>query len=203
MGNIWLSAWRHCDLAGKFDLVILGFLSLYSWYIMIGKFFLFREIKRKHNLFETYIRRGKDPSNFSSPLQVILNYGMRLTKATSLPDEKLLLRLEGFAGMEIEKLEKNLSLLATVTSVAPFLGLLGTIWGLLLAFHNMGISGSSSIGVVASGVAEALITTIVGLMVAIPAAIGYNYLTEKLKHLTGKVEFLLPYIISFLKKDSE
>ena len=166
---------------------------------MIGKFFLFREIKRKHNLFETYIRKRKTPSNFHSPLNATLNYGIRLMKSANIEDEKLLLRLEKFAGREIEKLEKNLSFLATIASVAPFLGLLGTVWGLLLAFNNMAISGSSSIGVVASGVAEALITTIVGLMVAIPAASGYNYFIERLKHLTGKVEFLLPYVISFLK----
>ena len=201
MGNVLLSAWGHCDLAGKFDLVILGLLSLYSWYIMIGKFFLFKGINKKHNLFETYIRRRKSPLNIRSPLHATLNYGIRLIKSIDIPDEKILLRLENFAEREIEKLEKNLSFLATIVSIAPFLGLLGTVWGLLLSFNNMAIAGTSSIKIVASGVAEALITTIVGLIVAIPAAIGHNYFMEKLKHITGRIEFLLPYIISFLKKN--
>jgi biopolymer transport protein ExbB/TolQ len=95
-------------------------------------------------------------------------------------------------------LEKNLTSLATITVVAPFLGLLGTIWGLLISFINMSITGSSSIKVVASGVAEALITTVLGLLVAIPAAVGYNYFKDRIQRLMDEMELLIPFIEEYL-----
>lgn len=101
---------------------------------------------------------------------------------------------------EQANLEKNLTTLATITAIAPFLGLLGTVWGLLISFTNMSITGSSSIKVVASGVAEALITTVLGLLVAIPAAVGYNYFRERIQNLMDEIEYILPYIEEYLEK---
>lgn len=84
---------------------------------------------------------------------------------------------------ELERLEKNLSFLATTGAVGPFLGLMGTVWGVMTAFLSIGVQGSASLVVVAPGIAEALIATIAGLAAAIPAVIGYNYLTARVRSL--------------------
>ncbi|HDN98156.1 MAG: hypothetical protein DRP67_00125 [Candidatus Omnitrophota bacterium] len=196
MNNIFLSAWRHCDLAGKADLVILGIFSLVSWCIIIEKFFILRRVRRNNKIFKSYLERGEKPPDLFCPLSNILKYGLE----KNIDDDKFDEYIEKFATNQLEALESNLSFLATTSAICPFLGLLGTVWGLLLAFNNMAITGSSSIKVVASGVAEALITTVVGLIVAIPAAIGYNWFLTVIRKIGSEIEILLPELISFIKK---
>ena len=84
---------------------------------------------------------------------------------------------------EMERLERHVSFLATTGSVAPFVGLMGTVWGVMTSFLNIGVQGSASLVVVAPGIAEALIATLAGLAAAIPAVIGYNSLVSKLRTL--------------------
>jgi biopolymer transport protein TolQ len=110
---------------------------------------------------------------FSAGFSGIDNVSRSLRKAT--------------AGQE-EKLERNLSFLATTASVTPFIGLFGTVWGIMIAFKNIGQTGSTSLDVVAPGISEALITTAIGLAVAIPAVVGYNYLQGRIKVLVGEIE---------------
>lgn len=197
-----VSAWRNCDFAGKSVIVILFFLSFYSWYLIIFKFFLLKEVDRKNKIFGDLLLSGKkNPEFINCPLSRIMKYGMKIAKSKNPENiesyiEKAYLKEQGI-------LEKNLSFLATVAAISPFLGLLGTVWGLLVAFHNMAITGSSSIKVVASGVAEALVTTIIGLVVAIPAAVGYNYLREKIAGINERMEFLFPYVKEFILKRKE
>lgn len=92
------------------------------------------------------------------------------------------------AGSQEEKLERNLSFLATTASVTPFIGLFGTVWGIMIAFRNIGQTGSTSLDVVAPGISEALITTAIGLAVAIPAVVGFNYFQGKIKAVVGEIE---------------
>lgn len=196
--NILISSWKHCDIFGKIDIVILILLSLYSWYLMIEKYLIIKNSHKNNQIFLNSIRQKKPIEILSCPLYRILKELIFLIKTgkTSLGKvkgyfEKLLLK-------EKTELEKNLSHLATITAIAPFLGLLGTVWGLLIAFTNMAITGSSSIRVVASGVAEALITTVIGLLVAIPAAVGYNFLKEKVFLVIEEMELLGEEIEEFL-----
>jgi biopolymer transport protein TolQ len=91
--------------------------------------------------------------------------------------------MERLRSDELDVLEKNVGFLATVGSVAPFIGLMGTVWGVMSAFLNIGVQGSASLVVVAPGIAEALIATVAGLAAAIPAVVGYNLLAGKLRHL--------------------
>ncbi len=84
---------------------------------------------------------------------------------------------------ELDRLEKNVGFLATVGSVAPFVGLMGTVWGIMSAFLNIGVQGSASLVVVAPGIAEALIATVAGLAAAIPAVVAYNILAGRLRSL--------------------
>jgi biopolymer transport protein TolQ len=89
--------------------------------------------------------------------------------------------MERLRSDELDKLEHHVGFLATVGSVSPFIGLMGTVWGIMSAFLNIGVQGSASLVVVAPGIAEALIATVAGLAAAIPAVVGYNQLTQKLR----------------------
>ncbi|MDY6849898.1 MAG: protein TolQ [Geoalkalibacter sp.] len=89
---------------------------------------------------------------------------------------------------EIQRLEKFLPFLATTGSTAPFIGLFGTVWGIMDAFHGIGESGSASLAVVAPGISEALIATAIGLAAAIPAVVGYNHFIAKVNNLTNEMD---------------
>jgi len=201
MENIWLSTWEQCDLAGRSILIILALLSFLSWYIILEKFFYLRDVERKNRLFEELIKKGKNPRDIKCPLSSILNYGIELRDKTE--DKSLDIHMEKAFLIEQGKLEKKITALGTIATVSPFLGLLGTVWGLFLSFNNIVTSGSSSVRVVAGGVSIALITTIVGLVVAIPAAVGHNYHREKVVGILERMEFLFPYIIYYLKSFSD
>jgi len=97
--------------------------------------------------------------------------------------DSLLMAMERTIAERGEALRRYVSFLATVTSISPFLGLLGTVWGIMIAFLDIASKGSANISVVAPGIADALITTIVGLGVAIPSAIGYNYLANRIRSI--------------------
>ncbi|HOK55843.1 MAG TPA: MotA/TolQ/ExbB proton channel family protein [bacterium] len=200
MENIWISSWKHCDIFGKVDLVILAFLSIYSWYIIFEKLFVLKKAFKRNKDFEKIFLSQKEIKRIPCPLYSVLDYLTSLIKFEKFSPEISKKYIEKAFIKEQNNLEKNLTSLATITAIAPFLGLLGTIWGLLIAFTNMSITGSSSIKVVASGVAEALITTVLGLLVAIPAAVGYNFLREKIQLLMDEMEFLIPYIEEYLNE---
>ena len=92
------------------------------------------------------------------------------------------------AGVELSKLEHRVSFLATTASIAPFIGLFGTVWGIMSAFVSIGQTGSTNLGAVAPGIAEALVTTAAGLAAAIPAVVGYNYLTQRTKLFASEMD---------------
>ena len=101
---------------------------------------------------------------------------------------------------EIERLEARLSFLATTANAAPFIGLFGTVWGIMDSFREIGLRGSTSLVVVAPGISEALITTALGLATAIPAVLGYNYLLARLKGLSSKLENASGHIINLVTR---
>ncbi|MCM8772939.1 MAG: MotA/TolQ/ExbB proton channel family protein [Candidatus Omnitrophica bacterium] len=203
MENIWISSWKHCDFFGKADLVILGILSVYSWYIMIEKILTIRDVSKKNKIFVSNLLYKKEIKKIPCPLYSIVHQLLLFQRFEKNTSEKFKEKIEKLIMKEQKNLEKNLTTLATITAVAPFLGLLGTVWGLLLAFTNMAIKGSSSIRVVAGGVAEALITTVLGLLVAIPSAVGYNYLRERIQTVVDEMEFLIPEIEDYLKEKAQ
>jgi biopolymer transport protein TolQ len=92
------------------------------------------------------------------------------------------------SGTETSKLERRVPFLATTASITPFIGLFGTVWGIMNAFQEIGVAGSTSLGVVAPGIAEALIATAAGLFAAIPAVYFYNHLTHRVKEFTGEMD---------------
>ena len=111
----------------------------------------------------------------------------RVAPITILEKESIHMALEREAAQRVEKLERGLPFLATTGSVAPFFGLLGTVWGVMDAFLNIGLRGTGNLNVVAPGIAEALITTIAGLAVAIPAVIAYNWFVSQIKEIADEL----------------
>ena len=101
---------------------------------------------------------------------------------------------------EVNHLEKYVSFLATTGSTAPFIGLFGTVWGIMDAFRHIGIKGAASISVVAPGISEALVATAIGLFAAIPAVVGYNYFVNKIRIIVKEVEGFTDDYVSDLHK---
>ena len=127
--------------------------------------------------------------------------GKRLSLAMSEIDFELIhSTLETAVDTEIIKMEENLGLLGSIVSSSPFLGLLGTVWGVMMAFCGMALKGKADINAIAPGVSGALLTTVVALLVAIPALIGYNQLSSIVKELTIKYDHFTDEFIKLLKK---
>ncbi len=103
---------------------------------------------------------------------------------------------------ETQRLEKYLSFLATTGSAAPFIGLFGTVWGIMDAFHGIGVSGNASLAVVAPGISEALVATAIGLVAAIPAVIGYNHFVNKVNVLTGEMDNFSQEMLNIVQRMS-
>ncbi|MCX5805364.1 MAG: MotA/TolQ/ExbB proton channel family protein [Proteobacteria bacterium] len=101
---------------------------------------------------------------------------------------------------ETERLERRLSFLATTANTAPFIGLFGTVWGIMDSFREIGLKGTTSLSVVAPGISEALIATAIGLATAIPAVLAYNYFNGRLKRILSKMENASMYIMNLLDK---
>jgi biopolymer transport protein TolQ len=129
-----------------------------------------------HGEMKKLIAKGQekaDPNVISTDLGGVDNIARALRRATT---------------SEITRLEKYLTFLATTGSTAPFIGLFGTVWGIMSSFQNIGQSGSASLAVVAPGIAEALIATAIGLVAAIPAVMGYNHFQQKIRVLTSEMD---------------
>lgn len=174
---------------GLVIVTILGILSIGSWAVIIGK------VRELHGAFQedlailAELRKGTVLANLAEPRRFSALPGLAdraMDAASQNRDvERALTRARGEARAEFES---QLSFLATVAGIAPFFGLLGTVWGIMEAFLAIGATGATSIGVVAPGVADALLTTLVGLAVAIPAVVGYNLAIRRIRRLDLNME---------------
>ena len=184
-------------------LVFLTLMSLWSWTIIFHKVILYKRTRRQ--LSRGYVQFN-DAADLSEGLQAVsrdetsplgrvglLAVGefRKLEKADIERDRKRMLVkdtlrriLRQGVNEEMKRLSSSLSFLATCANAAPFIGLFGTVWGIMHAFHSIGLSQSAALATVAPGISEALVTTAIGLVVAIPATIAYNYLLA----LLGEVE---------------
>ena len=187
-------------------LLLLILASISSWAILIMKFRELRAAERDTEEFvEAYLDSPLDATydiarrNTASPLATVFKAGYtelaRLEKlqgargqVTRDQLDGVISRLGWIRGEEVHRLERGLSFLATVASSGPFVGLFGTVVGIMNSFESIGASGSASLAVVAPGIAEALVATAVGLFAAIPAAVGYNYSSARLNRLSARLE---------------
>jgi biopolymer transport protein TolQ len=226
-GNIFRMVAQSTFFA-KVVLLILLFFSVVSWGIIINKIRLFKKVDSDTKKFLSAFRKRKKISeaylsclNYkNSPLTKVLAEGYKeledilkterlsnpqtLDQALTLDEERVdsvRMALERAGSEELERLGKNVVFLATTGNISPFFGLLGTIWGVMVSFASIGVRGSASLAVVAPGIAEALIATIVGLAVAIPAVIGYNHINNKLKAISVVVDNFSLEFLSAVKKE--
>ena len=123
----------------------------------------------------------------------------KLGKISVYNFDQIKARVERVVDEEIMTMEERLGLLGSIVSAAPFLGLLGTVWGVMIAFCGMAAQGTANINAIAPGVSGALLTTVVGLLVAIPALIGFNLLTNKIKRLTIDLDNAAEQLLGLLK----
>ncbi len=175
---------------GSVAIIVLGILalmSIFSWAFMIYKWFQLRSIDRKNRVFLSKFIESKDHSALASFAQ------LNDSQAASL----YLLALQDYsqAATFLEMLAKNMesgfAWLASVGATAPFVGLFGTVWGIINAFSSIGMTENVSISTVAPGISEALITTAAGIFVAVPAVVGYNVLHSRLSSIVRELEGFL------------
>ena len=196
----------HATLVVKLVLALLVGMSLVSWSIIFGKFFALSSAKRKiaNNLFEFQEAEGLRSAikilgrDLRSPAYQVAVEGVNeLNRLEEMGGVKLSITMDNLrrslrqgVSEQIQKLTGSLSFLATCANAAPFIGLFGTVWGIMHSFHSIGQMKSAALAVVAPGISEALVATAIGLLVAIPGTIFYNYFLGKLNEVeTGMIDF--------------
>ena len=180
-----MSLFLRADIVVKSVIVLLIAASIYSWAIIIEKFKMFKKINQSTVEFEEKFWKSKSaesfynnlPANKDDPMSNVFRKTMQVvlkSRSRSNLNEKLTGLLESNIESEVNFLEKNFSFLATVGSTAPFIGLFGTVWGIMNSFQSIAVSRNTSLAIVAPGIAEALFATALGLLAAIPAVVAYN-----------------------------
>jgi len=180
-----LSLFIRADIIVKSVIILLIACSVYSWAVIIEKIRLFKKINQSTEEFETKFWNSKSaesfynnlPSNTEDPMALVFKDAMQnLLKRRSKTDlhERMTTMLETGIEKQMSKISKGYTFLATVGSTAPFIGLFGTVWGIMNSFQSIAISRNTSLAIVAPGIAEALFATALGLLAAIPAVIAYN-----------------------------
>ena len=180
-----LKLFLRADVIVKSVMLLLIACSIYSWAIIIEKIRLFKKINISTEEFQDKFWKSKSaenfynniPKNIDDPLAQIFKASMEAalkTRSKSQLNERLSNMLQINIEKQMEKIEKSYTFLATVGSTAPFIGLFGTVWGIMNSFQSIAISRNTSLAIVAPGIAEALFATALGLLAAIPAVIAYN-----------------------------
>ncbi len=179
--NLFLRA----DVVVKLVILILIVCSIYSWAVIIEKVRLFKKINKSTEDFENKFWNSKSaetfynnlPASIEDPMALLFKDAMQnLLKRRSKTDlnSKMTTLLETGIDKQMTKIGRGFTFLATVGSTAPFIGLFGTVWGIMNSFQSIAISRNTSLAIVAPGIAEALFATALGLLAAIPAVIAYN-----------------------------
>ena len=193
--NLFLRA----DIIVKSVIVILIVCSIYSWAVIIEKFRLFKKINKSSEEFEEKFWNSKSAENFYNSLPAKVNDPMALVfqdamesllkkKSKTNLTERMSALLEAGIEKQMSKVDKGFVFLATVGSTAPFIGLFGTVWGIMNSFQSIAISRNTSLAIVAPGIAEALFATALGLLAAIPAVVAYNRFNTDSKKYSQKLE---------------
>jgi biopolymer transport protein TolQ len=186
-------------IVAKLVLVVLLVFSVMSWAIIFAKLGLFRRARAQSNRFVRAFRKSQRIQDISavaeqfkpSPLVAVFEGAYEeLRKQAPLPLRMPALQraVQIASSEELTRLESRLPWLATTASVTPFIGLFGTVWGIIDAFHGLGTAGSATLRAVAPGISEALITTAAGLFAAIPALIAYNLFTQHIREFGSRMD---------------
>tara|TARA_B100000700_G_scaffold279653_1_gene328745 strand:+ start:4071 stop:4751 length:681 start_codon:yes stop_codon:yes gene_type:complete len=196
-----LQLFLRADFVVKSVIIILIAASIYSWALIFEKYKLFKRIEKTTNSFEDKFWKSKSAESFynsltnkeKDPIANIFQSAMvelikTKSKSSSVQSARVSRVIEISADREIKLIEKHFTFLATVGSTAPFIGLFGTVWGIMNSFQSIAISRNTSLAIVAPGIAEALFATALGLLAAIPAVIAYNKFNSDSKKYSGRIE---------------
>jgi biopolymer transport protein TolQ len=220
-----LSFFKETGLTARIVLGILLLFSFISWVIIFAKYIRLKRVSRQSDKFMAFFRKSKRFSEVNAlasqltetPLTTLFKAGYAeldaqvkanrpddpTVTASGTPGGKLVIKsisgveraLERAIGAEVSRLTRYLTFLATTASACPFIGLFGTVWGIMQSFRAIGVTGSTSIVAVAPGISEALVNTAAGLAAAIPALIFYNYFMGRIRQLrAGMEDFALEFI---------
>ena len=204
-----MSLFLRADFVVKSVIIVLIAASIYSWAIIIEKFKMFKKLNQSSIEFEEKFWKSKSaesfynnlPANKDDPMSNVFRKTMQVvlkSRSRSNLNEKLSGLLESNIVSEINFLEKNFSFLATVGSTAPFIGLFGTVWGIMNSFQSIAVSRNTSLAIVAPGIAEALFATALGLLAAIPAVIAYNKFNNDSKKYSQRLENFAKRFLSII-----
>ena len=204
-----MSLFLRADVVVKSVIIILIAASIYSWAIIIEKLKMFKKINQSTIEFEEKFWKSKTaesfynnlPANKNDPMSNVFRKTMQVvlkSRSRSNLNEKLTGLLESNIESEVNFLEKNFSFLATVGSTAPFIGLFGTVWGIMNSFQSIAVSRNTSLAIVAPGIAEALFATALGLLAAIPAVVAYNKFNNDSKKYSQRLENFAKRFLSII-----
>ena len=204
-----LNLFIRADIIVKSVIIILILASIYSWAIIIEKYRLFKKINKSSEEFEDKFWRSKSaetfynnlPTNLNDPMANVFKDSMQVViKARSKTNlnERLTSVLEVNIEKQMNIIDKNYTFIATVGSTAPFIGLFGTVWGIMNSFQSIAISRNTSLAIVAPGIAEALFATALGLLAAIPAVVAFNKFSSDSKKYSQKLESFSKRFISIV-----
>ena len=199
----------RADIIVKSVINILIAASVYSWAIIFDKYKLFKKINKTSDEFEEKFWKSKSaetffnnlPANIDDPMAKVFRITMQSvikTRSRSNLSERLGSTLQSNIEKQMNIIEKNYTFLATVGSTAPFIGLFGTVWGIMNSFQSIAISRNTSLAIVAPGIAEALFATALGLLASIPAVIAYNKFSSDSKKYFQKLENFSKRFISII-----
>tara|TARA_Y100000590_G_C15356738_1_gene877292 strand:- start:66 stop:761 length:696 start_codon:yes stop_codon:yes gene_type:complete len=191
----------RADFVVKAVIIILIAASVYSWALIFEKYRLFKRIDKSTTNFENKFWKSRSAENFyrelsnrdKDPLTNIFQSAMTeliktKSKSSVVQSARVSRVIEISADKEIKLIEKHFTFLATVGSTAPFIGLFGTVWGIMNSFQSIAISRNTSLAIVAPGIAEALFATALGLLAAIPAVVAYNKFNSDSKRYGARIE---------------
>ena len=201
----------RADFVVKSVILILIAASVYSWALIFNKYQLFKKIEKTTSSFEDKFWKSRSAENFynnltnrdKDPLANIFQSAMAelvktKSKTSAVQSARVSRVIEISADREIKLIEKNFTFLATVGSTSPFIGLFGTVWGIMNSFQSIAISRNTSLAIVAPGIAEALFATALGLLAAIPAVVAFNKFTSDSKKYSQKLENFSKKLLSII-----
>ena len=214
--------WRQATVEAKIIIFLLAIFSIVAWFVMFSKAAQMRRAKKLNHFFTAEFRSQKAVLDVfdrrvqaeGCPMFMVYQAGsVELDSRLKLPDggrkrfvslkgmEHVKRTLENAVAQESLKLESGLILLAIAVSGGPFLGLLGTVWGVMSTFGHIAMQGSATLTAMAPGVAAALITTVAGLLVAIPSMFGYNWLVHTLRVQTVELDNFAQELVSKMETE--
>ena len=218
----WIDAVIESAPISQYVLIVLGLFSLVSWAVIFDRTWLLSGLKRQNHKVRQWLHpsqdlegllkidRNQNGGNFFQIIKAasdeIEHMKASLSEAHSFTEAQIdiiVRSMKRSMSEELVRMEKNLTFLATTASASPYMGLFGTVWGVMESFRSIGEQGSASLAVVAPGISDALIATAAGLAAAIPAVMAYNYFVNKIKVMSTDMQNVMSEIINVIHRQSK